>query len=199
MSTLAIEFTTSRMLQTVYGTSNIVWANVIGLVLFFLTLGYFLGGRIADRNPTPKLFYQLVTATGLTDTAGNAIGTPNSATFSGSATAPTAASLAAASDTGTLGDNITGAAFPSPGLQFTGTTTANTTVYLYDDGVLVATAVSNASGAYTVTLTSGATVAASPATNIFTIATVGPTGLVSDSERRCRGARDIIRCAHTCV
>ena len=36
MSTLAIEFTTSRMLQTVYGTSNIVWANVIGLVLLFL-------------------------------------------------------------------------------------------------------------------------------------------------------------------
>lgn len=64
MSTLAIEFTTSRMLQTVYGTSNIVWANVIGLVLFFLTLGYFLGGRIADRNPSPRLFYQLVTAAG---------------------------------------------------------------------------------------------------------------------------------------
>ena len=44
MSTLAVEFTTSRMLQTVYGTSNIVWANVIGLVLFFLTVGYFIGG-----------------------------------------------------------------------------------------------------------------------------------------------------------
>jgi hypothetical protein len=44
MTTLAVEFTTSRMLQTVYGTSNIVWANVIGLVLLFLTAGYFLGG-----------------------------------------------------------------------------------------------------------------------------------------------------------
>ena len=33
MSTLAIEFTASRLLQAVYGTSNIVWANVIGLVL----------------------------------------------------------------------------------------------------------------------------------------------------------------------
>jgi len=64
MSTLALEFTTSRMLQTVYGTSNIVWANVIGLVLFFLTMGYFLGGRIADRNPSPRLFYQLVTVAG---------------------------------------------------------------------------------------------------------------------------------------
>ncbi len=119
-----------------------------------------------------------VTASTLTDTAGNTIGTPNSATFSGSATSPSAASLAAASDTGTVGDNITGAAFPSPGLQFTGTTTANTTVYLYDDGVLVATAVSNASGAYTVTLASNTTVG--QGANIFTVATVGPTGLVSD-------------------
>ncbi len=64
MSTLAIEFTTSRMLQTVYGTSNIVWANVIGLVLLFLTLGYFLGGTIADRRPYPHVFYSLVSVTG---------------------------------------------------------------------------------------------------------------------------------------
>ena len=64
MSTLAIEFTTSRMLQTVYGTSNIVWANVIGLVLFFLTMGYFLGGRIADRRPYAHVFYWLVCAAG---------------------------------------------------------------------------------------------------------------------------------------
>ncbi len=60
MSTLAIEFTTSRMLQTVYGTSNIVWANVIGLVLLFLTVGYFVGGRLADRRPYPQTFYALV-------------------------------------------------------------------------------------------------------------------------------------------
>ena len=60
MSTLAIEFTTSRMLQTVYGTSNIVWANVIGLVLLFLTVGYFWGGRLADKRPYPHIFYSLV-------------------------------------------------------------------------------------------------------------------------------------------
>jgi spermidine synthase len=64
MSTLAIEFTTSRMLQTVYGTSNIVWANVIGLVLFFLTVGYFLGGRLADKYPYPHVFYGLVAIAG---------------------------------------------------------------------------------------------------------------------------------------
>ncbi|MFQ5401350.1 MAG: spermidine synthase [Anaerolineae bacterium] len=64
MSTLAVEFTTSRMLQTVYGTSNIVWANVIGLVLLFLTMGYFLGGRLADRRPDASLFYGLVSLAG---------------------------------------------------------------------------------------------------------------------------------------
>ena len=64
VGTLAIEFIASRMLQTVYGTSNIVWANVIGLVLFFLTVGYFLGGWLADRYPSPRLFYWLVTLAG---------------------------------------------------------------------------------------------------------------------------------------
>ncbi len=64
MTTLAVEFTTSRMLQTVYGTSNIVWANVIGLVLLFLTAGYFLGGWLADRRPSPRLFYGIVTVAG---------------------------------------------------------------------------------------------------------------------------------------
>lgn len=64
MATLAVEFTTSRMLQTVFGTSNIVWANVIGLVLLFLTLGYFLGGRIADRRPQATPFYWLVSIAG---------------------------------------------------------------------------------------------------------------------------------------
>lgn len=64
MATLAVEFTISRMLQTVFGTSNIVWANVIGLVLLFLTAGYFLGGRLADRRPDPSPFYWLVTVAG---------------------------------------------------------------------------------------------------------------------------------------
>ena len=35
-----------------FGASTIVWANTIGVVLVALSIGYWLGGRLADRNPT---------------------------------------------------------------------------------------------------------------------------------------------------
>ena len=60
MTVLVIEFSASRLLGSVFGTSNIVWASIIGLILIYLTVGYFAGGRWADRSPSPKTMFNIM-------------------------------------------------------------------------------------------------------------------------------------------
>lgn len=64
ISSIAIEVSASRLIGPYFGSSTFIWANLIGLTLLFLTAGYFLGGRLVDRYPSPTLLFLLTACAG---------------------------------------------------------------------------------------------------------------------------------------
>ncbi|HEX6025500.1 MAG TPA: fused MFS/spermidine synthase [Solirubrobacter sp.] len=51
MSTLGAEIAAARLMAPFFGSSTIIWANTIAVVLLALSAGYKLGGMLADRRP----------------------------------------------------------------------------------------------------------------------------------------------------
>lgn len=52
--TMGAEIAGARLLAPYFGDSTIVWANTIAIVLVALSIGYWLGGKMADRRPDLK-------------------------------------------------------------------------------------------------------------------------------------------------
>lgn len=49
---MVFEIAGSRVLGPYLGTSIFIWTSLIGIILGSLSVGYWLGGRLADRSPT---------------------------------------------------------------------------------------------------------------------------------------------------
>ena len=65
LSILGAEIAAARLLAPYFGASTIVWANTIGIVLVALSIGYWYGGKLADRNPTRAGLHRIVLLSGL--------------------------------------------------------------------------------------------------------------------------------------
>jgi len=57
---LGSEIAGARLLAPYFGASTVIWANTIATVLTALSIGYWLGGRLADRRPDLAVMCRVV-------------------------------------------------------------------------------------------------------------------------------------------
>lgn len=60
MSVMAVELSISRLLAPYFGTSQIIWTVIIGLIMISLSLGNVLGGRSADKHNSMNRLYSII-------------------------------------------------------------------------------------------------------------------------------------------
>lgn len=52
---MIVELVASRILSPYLGSSNLIWTCIIGMMLAFMSIGYFIGGKISDKYPKMNL------------------------------------------------------------------------------------------------------------------------------------------------
>jgi spermidine synthase len=62
---MILEIVGARVLAPYQGTSIFVWTSLIGIILGSLSLGYWWGGKLADRNPSYRVFSLIIFIAGV--------------------------------------------------------------------------------------------------------------------------------------
>ncbi len=62
---LVIEIVATRILSPYFGNTIFTVSSVISVVLAALSVGYYIGGKIADRYPAEKVFYTIILLSGV--------------------------------------------------------------------------------------------------------------------------------------
>lgn len=57
---MVLELLAARILSPYVGSSNIVWTSIIGIILLSMSLGYFLGGKLADKKPEKEVLSSII-------------------------------------------------------------------------------------------------------------------------------------------
>ena len=57
---MALEIIGGRLLTPYYGSTVYVWGSIIGIILLSLSLGYYVGGKLADKKPKAHFLSLLI-------------------------------------------------------------------------------------------------------------------------------------------
>ncbi len=57
---LAFELTSQRIISVYFGSSLYVWSGIIGITMLGLAIGYFIGGRLSEKNNLKTIQYVAV-------------------------------------------------------------------------------------------------------------------------------------------
>ncbi|HZU77633.1 MAG TPA: fused MFS/spermidine synthase, partial [Dehalococcoidia bacterium] len=66
---LGLEVSGPRLMAPYFGTTELIWATQIGFTLIYLAIGYYIGGRVADRYPDARVLCTLTTLAALAGAA----------------------------------------------------------------------------------------------------------------------------------